>query len=195
MALFCLLWALHSVELCSACYGHDSDMDRHWLLWLPLPVIGFMTQSSNAVPVMGKSQFCLGLSMFLSFCYQSLALCGLSCPALIMLFPGRVLTCSSFTELCHLHCSCPSSHAGVRLSTLVISQYVQRPRAETASSSLAKHPGARQVGLNRVQVPESIQVLKSMGSGAQCFLPARRLHYIYPLRGVSYPEGEIYVCS
>ena len=45
--------------------------------------------ASYAVPVMGQSQFRLGLFTFPSFCY------------FIMLFPGRVLTCCSFTELCH----------------------------------------------------------------------------------------------
>ena len=66
-----------------------------------LACYGLHDPASYAVPVMGKSQFRLGSSTFPSFCYQSLGPVWVELPALIMLFSGRVLTCCSFTELCH----------------------------------------------------------------------------------------------
>ena len=95
--------------------GTSRSMDRRWLLQLPLPVMGFMTLQD--LECLGRSQFFHGLSTSPSVATGVLARCGLSCPALIVLFSGRVLTCSLFTELCHLCCSCPSSCAGVCLST------------------------------------------------------------------------------
>ena len=124
------------------------------------------------------------------------ALCGLSCPGLIMLFLGRVLTCCSFTELCHfVAVAHPLAQEFTFPPELSVNNNVQRPRAETASSGLAIHPGPRQGSVNCVHVPGSIQVLESMGIAAQCFRLACRLRYICRLCGVSYPGGEIYVCS
>ena len=96
-------------------------MGRHRPLWLCSARYGLCVQWNSAAPVMGLSETwidigCYGFPCLLwalragklcSACYgQELvirvwALCGLSCPGLIMLFLGRVLTCCSFTELCH----------------------------------------------------------------------------------------------
>ena len=68
-----------------------------------LACYGLRDFASYAVPVMGKSQFfVLGYPPSPSFfVIRVWALCGLSCPALVMPFPGWVLTCRSFTKLCH----------------------------------------------------------------------------------------------
>jgi len=68
-----------------------------------LACYGLRVFASYAVPVMGKSQFFV-LSYPPSpsfFVIRVWALCGSSCPALVMPFPGRVLTCCSFTKSCH----------------------------------------------------------------------------------------------
>ena len=103
-------------------------MGSHRPLWLCSAHYGLCVQWNSAVPVMGSSvtwidngccgfpcllrasrpsklcSACYGqesVSFWVSFCYQSLGPGGSSFPALSMLFPGRVLTCCSFTELCH----------------------------------------------------------------------------------------------
>ena len=188
--------------LCSALYGLCIEWNSAALVmgssetWIDIGCYGFpcllwaLRPGKLCGPVMGKSQFRLGLSTFHSFCYQSLG------PVWVEL-PHRYHAVSwAGPDLLFVHrvasfcCSCPSSCAGVHLSTWVISQYVQKPRAETASPGL----GPWQGGVNCVHVPGRIQVLESMGIVAQCSRLACRLCYICPLCGVSYPGGEMYVC-
>ena len=77
-------------------------MDRYWLLWLPLPVMGFMIRQVMQCLLWARVSFVLGYPPSPPFVTRVWALCGLSCPALIMwVIPGRFLTCCSFTELCH----------------------------------------------------------------------------------------------
>ena len=77
-------------------------MDRYWLLWLPLPVMGFMIRQVMQCLLWARVSFVLGYPPSPPFVTRVWALCGLSCPALIMrVIPGRFLTCCLFTELCH----------------------------------------------------------------------------------------------
>ena len=95
------LWfCVHSNSAAPVMVSSETWIDI-WLLWLPLPVMGF---PSYGVPVMGKCQiFVLGYPPSPSFfVIRVWALCGSSCPALVMPFPGWVLPCCSFTKLCHL---------------------------------------------------------------------------------------------
>ena len=76
-------------------------MDSYWSLQLPLPVMGFVTQQVMQCLLWVGVSFLLGYPPSPPFVIRVWALCRSSCPALIMPFPGKVLTCCSFTELCH----------------------------------------------------------------------------------------------
>ena len=81
-------------------------MDRYWLLWLPLPVMGFAIWQVMQCLLCARVSFVLGYPPSPPFVTRVWALCELSCPALITLFVQRVVS------FC---CSCPSSCAGVHL--------------------------------------------------------------------------------
>ena len=137
------------MTLVFACYGlciqwnYAASVMGASQTWIDIGCDGFLCLLWASRPSQ-VTQCLLWPSVEFFFGYPPSPLCGLRYPALIVLFTGWVLICCLFTKFCHLCCSCPSSCAGVHLSTRVISQYVPRPRAETASPSLAKHLGPRQ---------------------------------------------------
>ena len=63
--------------------------------------MGFVTQQVMQCLLWVGVSFLLGYPPSPPFVIRVWALCGSSCPALMMPFPGKVLTCCSFTELCH----------------------------------------------------------------------------------------------
>ena len=127
------------------------------------------------------------------FCDQSLGPVWIELPCTYMLFPGRVLTCCSFTELCHFVAVAHPLAQEFTFPPELSANMFRDPEVRQLAQAFAIHPGPRQGGVNCVYVPGIIQVLESMGIVAQCFHLAYRLHYICPLCGVSYP-GDLCVC-
>ena len=120
------------------------------------------------------------------------ALCGSSCLALVMLFSGRVLTCCSFTELCHF----------VAVAYPLAQEFTFPPEL---SANMFRDPELRQLAqaLSYILVHDRaastvstyLGAYKSWKAWAQCLHLACRFRFVCPLCGVSYPGGKIYVCS
>ena len=66
-----------------------------------LACYGLCDPESYAGLLWARVSFVSGYPPSTPFVTRVWALCGLSCPTAIMLFPGQVLTCCSFTELRH----------------------------------------------------------------------------------------------